>query len=56
MLPLDGGSRPDWSGLLPETIAPIAFEGRRYGLPLAFKSAALFYNRALVPVPPGDHG
>ena len=37
---------------LPETIPPLRFEGRLYGLPLAVKSAALFYNRALVPTPP----
>ena len=36
----------------PETVEPLRFHGRLYGFPLAFKSVALFYNRALVPVPP----
>ncbi|HUT78008.1 MAG TPA: extracellular solute-binding protein [Polyangia bacterium] len=32
----------------------LAYEGRVYGLPLALKSLALFYNRDLVRVPPAD--
>src|SRR5690606_24549384 len=31
-----------------ETIAPLRFEGKLYGLPLAFKSLALFYRTDLL--------
>ncbi len=37
---------------LPQTVKPLVFERAVYGLPLAFKSLALFYNRALVKTPP----
>ncbi|MBM4353769.1 MAG: extracellular solute-binding protein [Deltaproteobacteria bacterium] len=37
---------------LPDTVKALAYEGTLYGLPLAFKSHALFYNRALVKEPP----
>ena len=33
-------------------LAALAFEGHTYGLPLAVKSVALFYNRSLIPHPP----
>lgn len=33
---------------LPDTVKALAYEGTLYGLPLAFKSHALFYNRKLV--------
>jgi maltose-binding protein MalE len=39
-------------GLLPETLPPLEFQEQFYGLPLAYKSAVLFYNTELVPVPP----
>jgi maltose-binding protein MalE len=38
--------------LLPETLPPLEFQEQFYGLPLAYKSAVLFYNTELVPVPP----
>lgn len=37
---------------LPATVKPLVFERSVYGLPLAFKSTVLFYNRKLVPKPP----
>lgn len=37
---------------LPATVRPLVFERAAYGLPLAFKSTVLFYNRKLVPQPP----
>jgi len=33
---------------MPDTVRALAYEGTLYGLPLAFKSHALFYNRKLV--------
>jgi arabinogalactan oligomer/maltooligosaccharide transport system substrate-binding protein len=38
--------------LLPETLPPLEFQEQFYGLPLAYKSAVLFYNTELVPIPP----
>jgi len=40
------------SGLHPVTVEALTFEGQLYGLPLAYKCLALFYNKALVPSPP----
>lgn len=37
---------------LPQTVKPLVFERAVYGLPLAFKSNVLFYNKKLVPKPP----
>jgi len=37
---------------LPGTVDPLVYHGRLYGLPIAFKSAALFRNTALVPDAP----
>ena len=37
---------------LPQTIKPLVFERAIYGLPLAFKSLVLFYNKGLVQTPP----
>ena len=37
---------------LPDTVKALAYDGTLYGLPLAFKSHALFYNRKLVKEPP----
>ena len=34
------------------TVDPLRYEGKLYGLPLAFKSLVLYYNKALVPRPP----
>ena len=39
-------------GLHPTAIEALTYDGKLYGLPLATKSLALFYNRALVAVPP----
>src|SRR2546430_2447232 len=51
--PLDADVAPEeWSAFLPETISPLEYRGHRYGLPLAFKTMALYYDKALVPVPP----
>ncbi|MBI4511736.1 MAG: extracellular solute-binding protein [Deltaproteobacteria bacterium] len=36
----------------PETIAPLRYRGSLWGLPLAWKSVALIYNRDLVASPP----
>ncbi len=37
---------------LPQTVKPLVFERAVYGLPLAFKSLVLFYNKAMVPTAP----
>lgn len=39
-------------GLHPATVEAVSFEGEIYGVPLAYKCLALFYNKALVPTPP----
>lgn len=36
----------------PQTVAALAYNNALYGLPLAYKSLALFTNTALVPTPP----
>jgi len=46
---LDPGEREQF---LAETLSPLQFEGKLYGLPLAFKNVALFYNKELVATPP----
>lgn len=42
----------DFDAFFPRTLEALTYEGELYGLPLAYKSVALFYNRALVDVPP----
>ncbi len=42
----------DSGGLLEPTVRAVTFEGHTWAVPLAYKSIALFYNRALVPKPP----
>jgi maltose-binding protein MalE len=37
-----------------KTVDPLIYRRQLYGLPVSFKSAALFYNRALVKQPPAD--
>lgn len=37
---------------LPQTVKPLVFEKALYGLPLAFKSLVLFYNKKMVKAPP----
>jgi arabinogalactan oligomer/maltooligosaccharide transport system substrate-binding protein len=39
---------------LPDTVKALGYDGSLYGLPLAFKSHALFYNKALVKGDPPD--
>lgn len=41
------------AGLFDNALAALSYGGKLYGLPLATKSAALFYNKKLVPTPPG---
>ena len=51
--PLGDFATPDrLRRFLPITVKPLVFERAVYGLPLAFKSLAMFYNRALVEKPP----
>lgn len=38
----------------PITVESLTFEKSLYGLPLAFKSVAMIYNKKLVPAPPKD--
>lgn len=40
------------SQFIPETIDPLRFDKKLFGLPLDFKSTVLFYNYKLVPNPP----
>lgn len=40
------------SRFLPDTVKALAYQGEIYGLPLAFKSHALFYNKKLIKTPP----
>src|SRR5688572_18841427 len=49
LAPLDG---VDIGDLFAETQAPCRYDGHLYGIPLAFKSIALIYNKALVAAPP----
>ncbi len=42
----------DFSVYHPTTVEALTFEGKRWGIPLAYKSAALFYNTELVDEPP----
>ncbi len=42
----------DTGPLHPVTVEALTLDGRAWGWPLAYKSHALFYNRALVPTPP----
>ncbi len=39
-------------GLHPTTLAAVRWDGADYGVPLAYKCLALFYNRALISAPP----
>jgi arabinogalactan oligomer/maltooligosaccharide transport system substrate-binding protein len=51
--PLGEFATPERLGrFLPQTVRPLVFEKACWGLPLAFKSLALFYNKKLVPTPP----
>ncbi|HEX2569105.1 MAG TPA: extracellular solute-binding protein, partial [Polyangia bacterium] len=48
-LPREAAPEADF---LPGTLAPLTLGGQLYGVPLAFKSAVLFYRTDLVPKPP----
>lgn len=51
--PLDPATVPGGTGrFLPETLTALTYQGTLYGLPLAFKSPVLFYNKALISEPP----
>ncbi len=41
---------------LPQTVKPLVFDKAIWGLPMAFKTVALFYNRKMVPQPPKTIG
>lgn len=45
-------SAEDKQQFLPETVKALVYRNALYGLPLGFKSVALYYNKALVPEPP----
>ncbi|MBA2664074.1 MAG: extracellular solute-binding protein [Bradymonadaceae bacterium] len=38
----------DWQHYHPVTVKAMEFEGKRYGVPLAYKSLVLFYNPAMI--------
>ena len=44
----------DRTAYFAETVTPLVADGKLYGLPLAWKTLALFYRRDLLPVPPTD--
>lgn len=44
--------RNELEKFLPKTVDSLVYKGNIYGLPLAFKSVALFYNKALIKTPP----
>lgn len=48
----DFATKDRLSRFLPQTIRPLVFEKSVWGLPMAFKTTALFYNRKLVKTPP----
>ena len=38
----------------PATVDALMYEGQMWGVPLAFKCLALYYNRAIIASPPAD--
>lgn len=48
----DGISPQTLKRFMPQTVKPLVFEKAIYGLPLAYKSLVLFYNKKLVQAPP----
>ncbi|MDP8223820.1 MAG: extracellular solute-binding protein [Candidatus Lernaella stagnicola] len=51
--PLDDDLTPaSWDAFFPVTVDALRFQGKRYGVPLATKSVALLYNKALIDKPP----
>ncbi len=55
--PLGDFATPQRLGrFLPQTVQPLGNDRGLWGLPLAFRTAALFYNRKLVAIPPKTLG
>ncbi len=53
LAPIGEAATPDkLKRFLPQTVKPLVFDKAIYGLPLAFKSLVLFYNKKLVAEPP----
>ncbi len=53
--PLDGYLKPGMKDrFFKKTIDPLVYRRKLYGLPTAFKSAALFYNKKMIASPPAD--
>ena len=48
----DDFSDDEFAEFLPDTVDALRYEDRTYGIPLAYKTVALFYNRELVDEPP----
>ena len=48
----DDFSDDEFARFLPDTVDALRYEGKTYGIPLAYKTVALFYNRQLVDEPP----
>jgi len=44
----------DTAALLPSTVGALVYKSALYGLPLAFKCVALYYNKAFIDAPPRD--
>jgi arabinogalactan oligomer/maltooligosaccharide transport system permease protein len=41
-----------WASYHPTTVEALVYDGKRWGIPLSYKSVALFYNTEMVQVPP----
>ncbi len=50
--PLDAELAELGPQFIPTSLEALKFEGHSYGLPLALKSVALYYNKKLIPKPP----
>jgi arabinogalactan oligomer/maltooligosaccharide transport system permease protein len=51
--PMEGAVEPTvLKGFLDETLPPLIYRGKLYGLPLAFKSTALIYRTDIIRTPP----
>ena len=50
--PLDAETAASRGDLIESALPAFQFEGHSYGLPMALKSVALYYNKRLVPTPP----
>ncbi|MBT9561109.1 MAG: extracellular solute-binding protein, partial [Myxococcales bacterium] len=47
-------SEADTAQFLPATVGALVYKSALYGLPLAFKCVALYYNKAFIDAPPRD--